>query len=92
VLVRLHSILGVEGIQWIFLLVFNIWHASIDITVLFLLVMNILFLQPLNFIKGSDMHLHSIQVHVVQRITELRGIINQLVILMKKRAITLTYP
>jgi hypothetical protein len=24
VLVRLHSILGVEGIQWIFLLVFNI--------------------------------------------------------------------
>jgi hypothetical protein len=33
-----------------------------------------------------------LQVHVVQRITELRGIINQLVILMTKRAITLTYP
>ena len=33
-----------------------------------------------------------LQVHVVQRKTELRGIINQLVILMTKRTITLIYP
>jgi hypothetical protein len=48
--------------------------------------------KPLNFIKGSDMHLHSITGICSTKVTELRGIINQLVILMTKRAITLTYP